>query len=58
MIDLSEFKLITLRILLLSGLYDDDIVEAVNEACAVVEKHILHIILVIVVVVFVFNIFT
>lgn len=56
MIDLGEIKLTTLYILLSLGLYDEDVVEAINEVFNVVETYIIYIIITVIMIVILFNI--
>lgn len=56
MMDLGEIKLTILHILLLLGLYDDDVVEAVNEVFDAIEMYFIYIIVTIMVIIILFNI--
>ncbi len=56
MIDLGEIKLATLYILLSLGLYDEDVVEAINEVFNAIEMYITYIIVTVIVIVILFNV--
>lgn len=53
--DLEEIKLTTIYILLVLGLYDEDVVEALNEVFAALEKYLIYIIVTVIMVIVLFN---